>query len=216
MARAYSQAAKRRHKKAAQESGLPEIAPSRKRTAKGQYSRAGQDLTDGKEDPRKTVLSKRCRDMGREVNRENRLALSAQIMGDEAGQAISIGAPRDAARLFKTFTDFDNADERYHRRILGRSRHAKCGKVEFMPERFEARDDETTDTRTEEEKDRAAVNAWMAWHGLLGHLERHEHTSIHDGMYLRGALHKGGVLTTKGAAFVAALRVLADVAERRH
>lgn len=213
MGKARTQAEKRRAKK--QHSQF-DIAPSRKRTGKGQYSRAGQDLTNGKDDPRRTVLSKRCKDMGKEVSRENRLAMSAQMMGDQAGQAISIGAPRDAARLFKTFIDFDNADERYHRRILGRSRHAKCGKVEFMPERFEARDDETTDTRTDEERDRAAVNAWMAWHGLLGHLAAHERTAIHDGMYLRGALHVGGVLTTRGTAFVSALRVLADVAERRH
>lgn len=145
------------------------------------------------------------------------MTLTGHMFGDSAGQAIALGSrdKPEADRLWDVFWKLDRADATYHARILGRGRHAKCGKVEYMPERFEARADEASDYRTEEERDRSAVNAWMRWHGHVGHLASYEQTSIWDGVYLRCDLHRGGKLTTAGTAFVAAMRLLADVYEAR-
>ena len=197
---------RRRAMLAAAPEGLPELAPVQRRYQSGRKVTADRD-------PQRTVLKARCAHMGKDDSKENRRMMKMAMMGDQAGQAIAIGStgPKEAARLWQAFTTLDAADEVYHRRILGRSRHAKCGKVEFMPERFEARPDDKPSYRTEEQKDAAAVKAWMQWHGAVGHLASHEQSAIWDGVYLRGELQRGGVLTTMGSAFVQALRILSAV-----
>lgn len=191
--------------------GLPELAPIPPRRKqprhKGRFVRVG-------EDPRKVVLNKRCRDMGIAENRDNRRLMSLPMLEDHAGQVIYLEAKADADRLWQTFCRLDKVDAVYHARILGRSRHAKCGKIEFMPERLESRPDEATDHRSDEEKQRSAVNNWMRWHGFLGHLNASEQSAIWDGIYLRCEMHKGGKPTTRGRAFVAALRMLHVVSTR--
>lgn len=208
MTKARTEAQKRRDKKASRDqkdNGMPELAPIKPRMANGRHSRAGDD-------PQRTVLDARCRVMGKKSTRDTRSAMRMQMAGDPAGQAILIGSRNgeEAKRLWRCFCLLDAADARYHARILGTSRHAKCGKVEYMPERFEARTDDVMDARTATERDHDTINAWMRWHGHVGQLVSHERQAIWDGVYLRGDLQRQGTLTTMGTAFVAALRVLTD------
>ncbi|WP_449043741.1 hypothetical protein [Paracoccus versutus] len=201
---------RRRALLAAAPEGLPELAPIERRN---QPRRNGR-FVKVNEDPRKVVLNKRCRDMGLGENRDNRRLMSSPMLEDPAGQVIYLEAGSDAARLWQTFCKLDAADAVYHARVLGRSRHAKCGKVEFMPERLETRPDDETDYRSDDEKYRGAVNNWMRWHGLVGCLAGHEQSAIWDGIYLRCEMHKGGKATTRGTAFVAALRMLHVISQR--
>lgn len=165
-------------------------------------------------EPRQTVLSARCRRLGVEDTEERRLSMAHSVFSDDAGVAVSLGTSGNVERdaLWKTFCDLDRVEETYHRRILQRSRHAKCGKMEFIPERFEAQPGDAVDTRDDETKDRDAVNNWMRWRGFVGHLGAHEQNALWSGVYIRCDLHKDGALTSAGKAFVQALSRLTDVA----
>lgn len=195
---------------------LSDIAPTRKRTKGGAYTKKGQGYVNGNKDPREVVLSARCRRLGMKDTRENRLALSLPMFGDDAGRAISIGASgqMDRDRLWACLLAISRAMAIYHQRILGKSVFAKCGKTEYMPERLEtsAEDDAPADARTPEERDRAAVNAWMHWHGMVQRLDVPEREAVWDGVYMRTRLHHGGKLTAGGSAFVRALRFLEEAA----
>ncbi|WP_277022225.1 hypothetical protein [Paracoccus hibiscisoli] len=168
------------------------------------------------EDPRIVVLSARCRQMGKEDTKANRSILSLQIMGDPSGMAIACGTRDDteAAKLWQLFRRYDGAHDAHHRRIIGRPRFPNVAKLEYLPERFETREDDQTDTRTPDEKDRDASNRWhrCSWH--LYRMARHEREAIMDGMFLRAPLTKGAKCTTAGIAFVHALRVLQDMDDR--
>lgn len=201
---------RRRQLAVAYKTGALDLAPVPKRHP------SGRPVSQAERDPQRTVLDARCRQMGKNPDRAGRKMMKDQMMGDPAGQAIAIGArnANEARSLWQTFSALDKADARYHARILSRSRHAKCGKVEYMPDRFEARPDDQSDHRTDAEKDRDTVNAWMLWHGHLGRMASYEQSAVWDGIYLRCEMHKSGTLTTAGRAFVAAMRVLADVSAR--
>lgn len=193
--------------------GIPDLAGTPRREKNGCFVERTRQQGDKEAEPRLTVLSARARHMGRPDTEENRLALTGHMFGDHVGQAIQIGGRNkdEADSLWQVFWLLDRSDATYHARILGTKRHAKCGKMEYLPERFEARPDDVTDYRTEDEKDRDAVNRWMYWHGLIGCLASHEQSSIWDGVYLRCDLHKEGKLTTAGLSFVASLRVLSSI-----
>lgn len=199
---------RRKHReKMAQKRSIFDVPEVPRRDSDGGYSASRRDR---QADPRRHVLSVRCKLMGISDTEKNRAKMGMTLMGDPAGQAISIGATDEdeASRLWAVFAQMDGVFERYHRRILQCSRHAKCGKVEFLPERFETSADDSTDTRTRDEIDRDTVFAWMRWHGAIACLPSADQAAIWDGVYLRAALHRGGALTGAGSAFVLALRGL--------
>lgn len=204
----------------ARSSDLPDIQPTRKRIKGGAYSKRGEGYANGKKDPREVVLSARCRRLGMKDTPENRAALSLPIFGDMAGIAISIGSSdaMDRDRLWSCLLSISRAMTVYHARILGQPIFAKCGRMEYLPERLEtsAEDDAPADTRTAAERERAAVNAWMHWHGMVGRLSAHEQTALWDGVYQRTHLHHGGRLTASGGQFVRALRVIEGAASHGH
>lgn len=129
---------------------------------------------------------------------------------EPAGQAIMIGVvdKDEASQLWQTFRNCDAADDAYARRFVGTRRFPNVGKLEYLPERFETRDDDRPDSRTQDEKDRDAVNRWMHWQGLLGRIGRDHHTAIVDAMRHRARLVHAGKLTRTGTAFIAAMRAL--------
>lgn len=165
------------------------------------------------EDPRTVVLSARCRFLGRADTKTNRLALSDQMAGDPAGQAIILryDDPDTRKRLWDVFKRYDGAHAAYHRRIIGRPRFPNVAKIEFMPERFETSADDDIDTRTPDEKDRDAVNGWRAWMSITYKLTVHQRMALMDGLWLRGPFLREGSLTTVGREFAEAVFVLADV-----
>lgn len=195
---------------------LPELAPSRKRGKDKCFVERTRQQGGVEPDPRRTVLSARCRHLGKDDTEDNRLSVAWGILGDPAGRAITIGAAndRDKDRMWKTFTRLDAAVAVYHHRILRQNRFAKCGKVEYLPERFAtAPEDAPSDSRDDATKDRDAINAWNRWHVFIGNLVGHEQSAIWNAVWLRVELSRGGRLTTAGEAFVRAMRLLAEVAK---
>lgn len=164
------------------------------------------------EDPRNVVQFARMRLHG--LSKEAAMSIMAS---EQAGLAIHLGARDEDERgkLWAIFTRYDGADETYFRRIIGRPRFANVTKMEYLPETFETRPDDRPDARSDDEKDRDAVNGWMRWQGKLGCLDRSESWIITKAARQTcPALVTGGRLTTTGAAFVAAMRMLRDVDER--
>lgn len=193
---------------------LADIQPTRKRTKSGAYSKRGEGYVNGTKDPREVVLSARCRRLGMKDTRENRLALSLPMFGDATGRAISLGASgtMDRDRLWACLLGISRAMAVYHTRILGLSMFAKCGKMEYLPERLETSADDDLDARTPAERERAAVNAYMHWQGMVQRLNVHEREAVWDGVYMRTRLHHGGKLTETGKQFVRSLRLLEEAA----
>ncbi len=170
-------------------------------------------VAEAPEDPRAVVIGARARIMSKKPGAEMLL----DLFGDPAGQAISIGARNEdeARKLWDVFKRYDQADDVYFRRIIGRSRFPNVAKLEMLPEPVETRDDDRPDDRTPDQRDRDASNGWMRWQGFLGHLAAHERAAITDASRRRGGdLQRSGVLTTAGAAFVAAMRTLKEIEGR--
>lgn len=173
--------------------------------------------TAPQEDPRSVVLSARCRALGKPDTKANRSAASWQILGDPAGRAIAADARDDieAAKLWELFRRYDACHDAHHRRIIGRPRFPNVAKLEFLPETFETSADDSTDTRTPDEKDRDAANRWHRCTAVLYRLSRSEREAIMGALFQRDVLTKGAKCTTAGRQFVMALRVVRDVEERR-
>lgn len=191
----------------------------RKSTKRGHEQLMGaiyEEAPQPQEDPRIVVLTARCVQMGKEPTEANRLAASWQIMGDPAGRAIAAEARDDmeAGKLWELFRRYDACHDAHHRRIIGRPRFPNVSKVEFLPETFEAREDEATDIRTQDEKDRDAANRWHRCMAVIYKLARHEREALMGALFLRVPLTKGATCTTAGRQFVMALRMVRDVEER--
>lgn len=187
------------------------LAPTPKREKSGCFVERTRQQREG--DPREEVLAARCRRIGIPNTVENRLSMNHSVFGDDAGIVINVKASGNSERdlLWKTFCDLDRAEETYHRRILQKSRHAKCGKMEILPERFEAQMSDSIDTRDDDEKDRDAVNNWMRWRGYVDHLDAEVRTDFWAGVYLRRELHRNGAPTEGGKAFFKAIKALSEV-----
>lgn len=161
------------------------------------------------DDPQKTVREARARQTGRPEKE-----VVKPIYCEQAGRAIMDGAKdRDeAGRMWSRFSDFDRADAIYATRVLGKHRFPNVAKMEFLPNRVEADPDEKPDLRSEDEKHRDAVNAWMTWQGYLGRLHAFQRSSIVRAARQMDTLHDGGI-TVHGQSFVAAMRALCDVVD---
>lgn len=184
-----------------------ELAPIPKRQKGSRSNRYVEPTTD---DARDTVLRARCRQMGIRATEANLLAMGADMMGDPAGKAISIGArsTTEASALWGTFREVDAADDRHMRRIIGKPRFANVSRLEMLPDRFETRPDDRVDVRTDDEKDRAAKSAWAGWVRRFDGLLMTERNALQDGLRLRVPLTERGKLTLAGERFVRAVRVL--------
>lgn len=213
MARTRSQIAEARERRRVTDMSL---APVPKRQKGNRRDRYRESTAAPEEDARETVLTARCNHMGIPATEAARLSMSVPMMGDPAGRAIHLGArdPEEARRLWTTFCAIDSADEAHSRRIIGQARFPKTAKIELLPERFEARADDASDSRTAEEKDADAKRRWHRWSQMIECLSFTERLALQDGLRLRCKLSEGGKLTTGGLAFVAALRVMHHMAER--
>lgn len=208
---AYSKGAKRRARRARAAEGhtdMPGLAETPKRKRDGRFAESTRRPA---EDARVVAFNARIRHFGPSVD------AASVMLADPAGQAIHIGArdADEAGKLWDVFARYDAADERYSRRILGQPRFANVGRLDILPERFETRADDRPDLRSEDERDRDAVNGWMRWQGAMQSLGAHDAGLItRASRQTCGALVIGGRLSTTGAAFVAAMRMLRQVVER--
>ena len=200
--------AKRNQKQFEDAVALAEIPKRRKCGRRREYTESAQD-------PRKTALDARCRLFGVTPNRKNRSALSGQHNGAQLGMVMEAQVARgDIPGLWAVVQGFAAAERTYRLRYLGQSGTAKGASISMVRERMETDQSHSVDLRSQEERDRDAVNNWMRWRGYLGHLSAAEQTLLHDLDENReGALWDGGP-TAKGLATLDAVRRLKKVVDR--
>ena len=101
-------------------------------------------------------------------------------------------------------------------RYRGQSGQPKGASIVMTAEQVKTDEAHSIDMRSDDEKDRDAVNNWMRWRGHIGHLEKRDGTLL-----IAGVNETGSVLwldkrpTAQGLSTLAALRSLADVIEKR-
>lgn len=206
MGKAYSKAAKLKLKRAMPKlEDVPRKQPNgRKRRQRGQVAES---------DPQKTVLDARARHMG--LKRTDARELKAEALSEPAGQAIYAtltGEP--AEKAWQAYAGFTASEARYHVRYTGLRLYAKTAKIEMAPERFESREDDYVDLRSDEEKDRKAANDWMSWRGQIMKLSSADQQAIFDVAYGRVTPMDGGKLTQHGKRFAEAAERFSGVLER--
>lgn len=206
-------AKKRALRKAVKLAGMPEVAAVPRREANGRKQRETREGVGAERDPTKTALNARAKHMGEGQTREGRAKVAAQSYAGEAGRAIMASQQGEPARgMTECYTALLRADAAYCSRYLGSRRHAKTAKIEMMPERFEARADDTPDLRTDEERDRQAVSTWMRWQGWLGQIAKHKASAIQRALGEEAELVTcGGVLTGEGCLFIEAMTDLVPI-----
>ena len=121
------------------------------------------------------VLAARCRQMGLPVTQEAMIAMRSQMAGCHAGQAIlrHVDGAEDRSRLFAAVTHIRRVQARYDASIGAPRRHAVCLRLLVPLDATETSADAPAyDDRSEEERARSAVSAWMAVHGWLGFASR--------------------------------------------
>jgi len=192
---------------------LPELAKvGNPRKLQG---RARMAQIEADPEARHTVLDARARMMGLDPA-TSREEMARQAYGEAAGRAIrSFCDPDSAARLWRVYTGLTQANDRYHRMVLGVSMHPKVAKIETEPERFGTRADDQVDLRSEDERHRDAVNAWTRWHGYLMHLSAHEQTAIWDVVKGRIEPMTPEGITPRGIRFVEALQKVSEVVDQQ-
>ena len=102
------------------------------------------------------------------VEKPSDLARS-QMAGCEAGKALlsDQGAKEDRAALWQAVTHIRRVWVAYGRAIGAPNRYAQCLRVLLPTEQFEVSAASSYDDRPQEDKDRAAVSAYMQTHGWL-------------------------------------------------
>lgn len=163
-----------------------------------------------KDDPLKTVREARAR----QTKRPESVVLGV-MFAEDAGRAIEAGARNkdEASRMWETWDKFTRAHRASVFHSTGKSMFPAVSKIEYIPERFETRDDWLPDLRSEEDRYDAAMRAWRHWKHILGFLSPREWHSIMDASRQITTLHKGGALTVHGITFVASLRTLCGVVD---
>lgn len=82
-----------------------------------------------------------------------------------------------------------------------------------MPERFETREDDKPDLRSEDERHRDAVNDWMRWRGYVGQLRSDQQFALFEVVRGRAEPVVEAALTRAGERFVDALKELAVIVD---
>lgn len=205
MVKAYSKAAKRRAKK-----DLPKLAEVPKKQPNGRTRRQRGQVSEKREDS--AVLKARARHMGQPERKAG--AMNHPMLECDAGRALWNTAERED--LWTTYEACRSAYEKYMRQRTGLSIYAKTAKIEMMPERFETNaDDAPADDRTDEEKHRAAMDAWGKWKGALSRLTVAQAACVYSALYGWSMLvaHSGWP-TKQGEAFIEAMKALHGEVEK--
>lgn len=118
------------------------------------------------------TLTARCNAMGLTATHANLVAMRTQISGCEAGRAVMrhTDAPEARAALFAAVQHMRIVTARYDQAIGAPSRHAASLRILLPVEELHAdASSPAIDGRTAEERDRAAVAAYMRLDGWLMH-----------------------------------------------
>ncbi|MEI4473557.1 hypothetical protein [Frigidibacter sp. MR17.24] len=169
MTYAYSKSAKRKAKKAKVEDDPFALAPVPRREKDGHIHRERAER-----DPSIKALQVRCRKMGKEISAGAIRDMRAPWNGCKAGRAMAImvTSADERLELWDAIQHMRRVQLSYDRAIGAPSRHAVCMRLLLPIDALEA-DAETPpqDERSDEEKDREAVSAWMRVRGWLGYTD---------------------------------------------
>jgi hypothetical protein len=159
------------------------------------------------EDPRKTALQARCRDLGKPDTSEARDAANEPMLGTEAGRCIVALQPQDRAALWDIWQAVCAARNCYRTRILGQTGQPKGASIAFVPDKLETDQSMSVDLRTAEERDMAAKRGDLYWAGLIAKLPTPNHRwSLQPALdETEGALWRDAAPTSRGRLAVAAL-----------
>lgn len=194
---------------------------SRARRAKAISMPGGEQVTapavagqhKPKEDPMQTVLDARRRFMG---DKADKVDLRSAMTGDDLGRALLKappvldgidGKPDEAyttAILWEAVTHIRRTVAAYDRACGAPARHPKCLSILTPPDRLEATAESPAfDDRSEEDRSRAAVSAYMALQGWLGHTDARARSAC-----IRAVVDDAGVSDLPG--IILALQCVAD------
>jgi len=208
MAKTYSKGAKLRAKKA----GLPDLADVPKREKDGRVKRSTRK--DYERSPDQTALKARARQSGKSPSQLSEMRHPA--FGEDAGRAIyAVHSGDFANRLWTCYAACSASYKRYLSVCIGAGVDAKTAKIEMMPERFETSASDTPDMRSEEERHRAAANAWYGWRNALVNLTLSHSAAIYAALHGWGQLMDGGRVTENGKRLVEAMEALEGVENQR-
>lgn len=126
--------------------------------------------TNQREDPSADALKARCRQIGVKADETGLREARAPWFGCNAGRAMAALAPAaDHPDLWTAICHMRKTMARYDAAIGAPRRHAVCLRLLAPQDVMEATaDSPAPDDRPADERQNAAVKAWMAMHGWLG------------------------------------------------
>lgn len=165
------------------------------------------------EDARLVALAARANQLGREASVDALATLTATHLGEELGRVLEREAPQDVASLWPVWHAFVGAARTYRARILD-VRGAAGSALAMVPERIEADVSMRLDTRSDDEKDADARQAWATWRSRLDRLGDGDRSRILQAESGTQPLWSDRAPTSAGLRALAALRRLAEIVER--
>lgn len=158
-----SRAARKRRKRAISLPGGQQVQP---RPTQGHRKDMDRSATE-------TAITARLRICGQPDSPEARRAASAPENGCAVGRAIVAHAQDDRSDLWQAVCHMRRVWVAYDRAIGAPSRHAECLRILAPTEALTAdAASPAPDMRPQDERDRAAISAWMALQGWLDHTDR--------------------------------------------
>lgn len=181
---------------------------------KRRATRGRKRMREIEADVQSVAIAARMRRMGLDPAEDDRAIAQSQAAGSPQGRVIIAEGGKDWRDLWNTYSAAAAAYERYCA-VMGVSPYAKSQRIDMMPERLEiTADDAAPDTRTPDEKERAARDAWSYWRCLIGSLSTRDASSFWAGFYGWGIEADGGGTTAAGGRFVRAVKIIFDDCQR--
>lgn len=201
MTQAYSKGQKRKNKR------------GRVKDLYDEFEREAQPVREPEEPALLAPMQARANALGVEPTDE----VLAPYLETEAGKVLFIAVKNKDERrdLFNTFNEYDRAHTLYMSRVAGIRMFPAVSKMEFMPERLEASASDVIDLRTTEEKADAAKKRMAEWDSLFLQLHTWDANILKSVSYRQETLVDRGEITSAGRSFVAAIRRLHQLSERK-
>lgn len=204
MTKAQRRRDERRRFEEAANLGLAAINTNRPHREAGKFAERPEDAT-------RTVLDARVRVVGGTPSQDARKAVRGPFMASPIGVALHLSEkPEMRDRLWGVYADWCRADATYRSRMGLPSGNPQGATIQMQPERQDTETAVAPDLRTPEERDNAAVAAWMRWNGYLYSVDGDARGFLHRARQGNGKeLHNDGKVTKAGRATIAGLKQLA-------
>lgn len=163
-------AAKRRRSLA--DAGLPALSRTPRRAKQGKARMKEIAVENDADIP---ALIARCRQSGRKPDEVGLRAAKAEWMGCNAGKAMAavVTGENERRELWAAIYHMRRVQLAYDRAVGAPSRHAQCLRIMLPTETMQAdASSPPLDLRSDEDKQRQAVSAWMQLQGWLGHADK--------------------------------------------